>query len=190
MTTLVSRLNLAKVEVEQTDPQQAADTLEELAREAEALGLRYPAAESSVYLAEALLRLQQAAAAQRVAEAGLRASERLGLLALQAKSHYLLGRAARSIGDEEGALGHYGQAARLLDAIRADSALRTRSVATISSASTRQSVLLPKILKRTVLRRERVRAHCEAVKPGTVPFRLQVVDVFALAIAAEKRAGV
>jgi eukaryotic-like serine/threonine-protein kinase len=115
---LLSKLNLARVAVEEGHSQTAINSLRALAQEADSLGLKYLSTESSIYLAEALMNTRQYPAARQELDAALRKSEKLGLKALLARSHYLLGRTLKLSGNAAEATGHLAEARRIADAIR------------------------------------------------------------------------
>jgi tetratricopeptide (TPR) repeat protein/TolB-like protein len=114
---LLSRANLAKVAVKER-PQTAAKIQTQLAREADALGLKYLSVDCSIHLVEALLAARQPVQASREGERVLAASEKAGLQALLAKSHYLLAKASEATGDSSNASRHYAEARRILEEIR------------------------------------------------------------------------
>ena len=82
------------------------------------MGLKYLSAESSVSLAEALVNTKAYPQARHELETALMKSEKLGLRALGAKIHYLLGTTLRLTGNETEAARQYGEALRLLGEIR------------------------------------------------------------------------
>jgi tetratricopeptide (TPR) repeat protein len=87
--------------------------------------LKYISIECSVALGEALTDTKNYDLARRELEVALTRSERLGLHALLAQSHFLLGRTLELSGHAADALPHYAQARRIADSIqketRADS---------------------------------------------------------------------
>jgi tetratricopeptide (TPR) repeat protein len=115
---LLSRVNLAKIAVQEARPQPAIDTLKKLAEESDAVGLKYLSVESAVYLGEALVQTKRYREARQEIERALAKSEKLGARALLARSHYLLGSALRSTGNAADATRHLGEARRILEEIR------------------------------------------------------------------------
>lgn len=118
---LLSKLNLAKSAVKEGRRQAAVASLKTLIHEADALGLRYVSSEASLQLAEALMNTHQYPAATKELEVAVKTSEKLGLQALLARSHYLLGRTLELTGVGAEASRHYAEARRLLEAIRQES---------------------------------------------------------------------
>ena len=115
---LLSKLNVAKVAVRQARSQEAVATLEAVSREADGLGLKYEAAESSILLGEALLEQGDTAGARRRLESALTIVERSQMRVLLAQCRYLFGRVDQAAGDAAGASRHYAQARRILEEIR------------------------------------------------------------------------
>jgi tetratricopeptide (TPR) repeat protein len=117
---LLSKISLARLDVYEGRPQ-VARTLKALGQEADALGLKYFSAECSVYQGEALLAARQYSPAQQELESALRKSEKLGLKALLAQSHYLLAQALKGGGNLGDPASHLREARRLLEEIRTES---------------------------------------------------------------------
>jgi len=115
---LVSKLNLAKVAVEERHFQAALGALKALVREADALGLKYLSVECSIYMAEALMNTREYSHARQELERALGMSEKLGARTLLAKAHYLLATTLRLTGERAGAAGHYRETLRWLEEIR------------------------------------------------------------------------
>jgi serine/threonine protein kinase/predicted negative regulator of RcsB-dependent stress response len=121
-TVLLSKLNSAKCAVEEKRGQASIAPLKALVHDADAVGLKNISAGAELELAEALLNAHQYPAAKQELELSLRASEKLGLQALLARSHYLLGRTfALSGGVKAEAAPHYAAAKRILESIRQES---------------------------------------------------------------------
>ena len=73
-------------------------------------------------MAEALLNARQYAAARRELETALKTGEKLGLQALLARGHYLLGRTIELSGNGKAeSAPHYATAKRILETIRQES---------------------------------------------------------------------
>jgi tetratricopeptide (TPR) repeat protein len=119
--TLISRINLAKVATKEVRPSEAVASFSQLAADVDALGLRYLAVESTIYLAEALLKKGDRDRAQGVLEDALSRSERLGAQALLARSHHLLAATFAQAGNEAESRRHDEQARRILQEIQQES---------------------------------------------------------------------
>jgi tetratricopeptide (TPR) repeat protein len=135
---LLSKLNSAKCAVEEKRGQAAIAPLKALVREADAVGLKNVSTGAGLALAEALLNARQYPAAKKELETSLRTSEKLGLQALLARSHYLLGRTLELSGSGGAeAAPHYAAAKRILETIRqesgSDSILKRQDLGPISS---------------------------------------------------------
>ena len=115
---LVSKFNVAKVAVKQGRLQAAASSLSKLSQDADSMGLKYVAVECSIYHAEALMNLKSYEPARKELESALSKSEKLGLKALLAQSHYLLARDLELAGKAADAPEHYRQARKILDEIQ------------------------------------------------------------------------
>jgi len=120
---LLSKFNAAKCAVEEKRYQAALAPLKAVVKDADAVGLKYISTEATLALAEALLNTRQYPAAKRELEGSLNTSEKLGLQALLARSHYLLGRTIELSGSKGAAEAapHYATAKHMLDAIRQES---------------------------------------------------------------------
>lgn len=119
---LLSKLNSAKCVVEEKRSQAAIAPLRALIQQADAVGLKHISTGAELALAEALLNAHQYPAARKELEASLRTSEKLGLQALLARSHYLLGRTLELSGSGSAeAAPHYAAARRILETIRQES---------------------------------------------------------------------
>ncbi|HZW92193.1 MAG TPA: tetratricopeptide repeat protein [Candidatus Eremiobacteraceae bacterium] len=117
---LVSKFNVAKIAVRQGRFPSAASLLSKLSEESDSLGLKYVSVECSIYHAEALMNLKSYEPARRELEGALSKSEKLGLKALLAQSHYLLARDLELAGKAADAPEHYKQARKILDEIQKD----------------------------------------------------------------------
>jgi eukaryotic-like serine/threonine-protein kinase len=118
---LLSKFNSAKSAVKEGRRQAAVASLKTVIHEADALGLKYLSTEASLQLAEALMNTHQYPAARNELEVALKTSEKLGLQALLARSHYLLGRTLELTGSGAEASRHYAEARRLLETIHVES---------------------------------------------------------------------
>jgi tetratricopeptide (TPR) repeat protein len=115
---LVSKLNSAKINIEERQPQAAMRTLKGVAEETEALGLKHLAIECSIYEAQARIQLKDYPRAQQQLERAALQSENLGLRPLRVMAHFSLGKMFREKGEPADATSHYRQAVSLLDALR------------------------------------------------------------------------
>ena len=137
---LLSKLNSAKCLVQEKRNPAPIALLKALAQEADAVGLKHISTEAELALAEALLNAHQYTAAKKELETSLRTSEKLGLQALLARSHYLLGRTLELSGSGSAeAAPHYAAARRILEAIHqesgSDGILKRQDLSSISSPS-------------------------------------------------------
>src|SRR6266851_390095 len=137
---LLSKLNSAKCAVEEKRSQAAIAPLRALVQEADTAGLKHISTEAELALAEALLNAHQYPAAKKELEASLKTSEKLGLQALLARSHNLLGRTLEFSGSGSAeAAPHYSAAKRILEAIHqesgSDGILKRQDLSSISSPS-------------------------------------------------------
>ncbi len=117
---LVSKLNSARISIEQGQPQSAMKALNGVADEAEALGLKYRSIECSIIEAEGRMQLKDYPGARQQLERAVLQSEKLGLQPLLLRAHFFLGRWSRDKGAAADATGHYQQALNLLDTIKKD----------------------------------------------------------------------
>ena len=109
---LISKVNLAKVDVKQGKTQ-AAPALKKLGDDADSMGLKALSVECSVYLGESLVTKKDFKGARTELDRAMARAEKLGLRTLQAKAHYFL---ALSLAGKE-ATPHYREVVRLLEAI-------------------------------------------------------------------------
>ncbi len=137
---LLSKLNSAKCVVEEKRSQAAIAPLKALVQEADAAGLKNVSTGAELALAEALLNAHQYPAARKELETSLRTSEKLGLQALLARSHNLMGRTLELSGSGSAeAAPHYSTAKRILETIHqesgSDGILKRQDLSSISSPS-------------------------------------------------------
>jgi tetratricopeptide (TPR) repeat protein len=138
---LQSKLNSAKCVVQEKRSPAPIAALKALAQEADALGLKYLSTQATLALGEALLNAHQYAAARKELVTSLNTSEKLGLQALLARSHYLLARTLELAGSGGAAeaVPHYAAARRMIEAIRqesgSDGILKREDLGSISSPS-------------------------------------------------------
>jgi tetratricopeptide (TPR) repeat protein len=137
---LLSKLNAAKCLVEEKRSQAAIAPLKALVQESEAAGLKHIGTEAELTLGGALLSSRQYAPAKKELETTLRTSEKLGLQALQARSHYLLGRTFELSGSGSAeAASQYVAAKRILETMHQESGsegvLKRRDLMAITAQS-------------------------------------------------------
>ena len=113
-------------------------SLNDVAQNADEIGLKYLSTQARLTMAEALLNSRQYPAAKKEIDTALRTSEKLGLQALLARSHYLLARTLEVSGSGNAeAASNYADARRILDSIRqesgSDSILKREDLSPISN---------------------------------------------------------
>ena len=140
---LLSKLNAAKCLVEENHNQAAIAPLRALVQEGEAAGLKHLSTEAELALAAALLNTHQYPAARKELETSLKTSEKLGLQALLARGHYLLGRTIELSGSASAEAGqHYSMAKRILETIHqesgSDGILKRQDLSVTAAQSDRQ----------------------------------------------------
>jgi tetratricopeptide (TPR) repeat protein len=119
--SLTARLNLAKVSIKEGKAAAAVNTLKELRKEADSLGVKYIATKCSVALGDALLQAKDYAHAQDELQSAVRKSEDLGMKSLLPEGHYLLSQTLRKRGNTADADRHLQQAAQLVEEMRQES---------------------------------------------------------------------
>jgi eukaryotic-like serine/threonine-protein kinase len=137
---LLSKLNSARCLVHDKRSPAPIASLNDVAREADDIGLKYLSTQARLTLAEAMLNSRQYGAAKKEIDTALKTSEKLGLQALQAQGHYLLARSLELSGTGSAeAASNYADAWRILDSIRqesgTDSVLKREDLKLISSQS-------------------------------------------------------
>jgi tetratricopeptide (TPR) repeat protein len=139
----ISRFNLGKVTLTQGRADEAATMFRKLAAEADTMGLKYFSAQSSVYLAEALVQNRNYDHAREELERTLPKAEKLELWSVLAQDQYLLGTALRLGGHATEAVDHYREALRYLNEIKkdtgSDAVLKRSDLNTIYTESSRWS---------------------------------------------------
>jgi tetratricopeptide (TPR) repeat protein len=115
---LVIKSDLAKAELESGHAAAAITSFRSLGKQSEDQGFAYVAVESSVYMADAMLRNHDGLHARLELERAILQADKLGLKPLSAKAHYVLGTAMRTSGDAPEAQQQYRNAVQLLDAMR------------------------------------------------------------------------
>ncbi len=111
---LVSKVDLAKVDVKQGKAQAAITALRKLGDDASSLGLKALSVDCSVYLGEALVGKKDFKGARTELDRALSRAEKLGLRTSQAKAHYFL---ALSMQGGKEATPHYREVVRVLENI-------------------------------------------------------------------------
>jgi tetratricopeptide (TPR) repeat protein len=119
---LLTKLNVARAAVHGAAKgrglQTTVGTMKGLAQQADVTGLKYLAIESSLALAEALLKAGEPVPARQEVERAIAQGERLGTRALVLRAHYLMGLALRQSGNEPDAARHFAEARKLLDSMQ------------------------------------------------------------------------
>jgi tetratricopeptide (TPR) repeat protein len=115
---LISKLNLDKVAIAEGRSQSVINDLRTLSQEADRLGMKHLAVESSVDMAAAMVNTKDYVRARQELERILDVSERLGSRLQTARIHYLLGTVVRLTDASDGAASHYTQALQLLNDIK------------------------------------------------------------------------
>jgi len=126
---LLAKFNLAKIGVAEGHGQASIAMLTTIKDEATKSGFKYLAAQSSLYLAQALIDTKNAAKAKDLLQSALLLADKLGLLAMKAQGHLLMARALQREGKAADADLERKAAARVFDDIQTESHfdLRTRS---------------------------------------------------------------
>ena len=112
---LLSKINLARLEVREGRADAGLTSVRALAQEADRQGLKNLSLECSIYSAEALLQMKKFEPAKQELERDIAQSEKLGLVALNMRAQYLLANGLRESGSPVDSQDHYRQALRLLD---------------------------------------------------------------------------
>ncbi len=115
---LIPKLNLAKVAIAEGRSQSVINDLRALSQEADRLGRKNLALESSVDMAAAMVNAKDYTHARQELERVLGVSERLGARLQTARIHYLLGTIARLTEPNGAAARQYSQALKQLDDIK------------------------------------------------------------------------
>jgi len=119
-TILIAKANLAKAAVEQKRSQDAIASLRGIIQQANELGQKYIAVESSIFMAEAMLQNRDRAHAQQELERALQLSDKLGMQPLSARAHHFLAVIAKESGAATDASDHSREVIRLLDGMKKD----------------------------------------------------------------------
>jgi serine/threonine protein kinase/tetratricopeptide (TPR) repeat protein len=114
---VISKLDLARLDVVEGHSKSAIPVLRKLAQDADGMGLKAQSVQASVYLGEALLAANQVAEAQDVLDSSVGRAEKLGLRIEQAQAQFLLGSAISRSGRPAEAVPHYREAVRILETV-------------------------------------------------------------------------
>ncbi len=140
---LSAKLDLAKVAVEQGQPQAAINALRQITGQADTIGFKSLSVESSMQLAAAMVAAKDYVHARQELEKQLGVSEKLGLRMGRARIQFLLGETLRMGGNAAEAAGHYRQVLTLLDEMKkepgAERLLQRSDLKTMYEEATRWS---------------------------------------------------
>ena len=117
---LNTKLNLARVAVEEDRAHSAIADLRALAQQADLMGRKSLAVQASAWMAEAMVKDKDYRGARKELERNLPRTEKLGLRLQSAKIHYLLGTAMRLSGSTVESVAQYRSALNLLHDIQKD----------------------------------------------------------------------
>jgi eukaryotic-like serine/threonine-protein kinase len=109
---LRTKVNMAKLAIQQGKYAAALTTLRGLGEEADSLGLKYLSMDCLILRGEAMIGTKDYPGAQKELKAAALRSEKLGLRVLQAQAHYQLGRALEMSGNGAAAMAEYAEARR------------------------------------------------------------------------------
>src|SRR5580704_15857107 len=115
---LIAKVALAKIAAQEGSPQQVISGFRKLMQEADDQSVPNVSVESSIYMAEAMIRNHDNVQAQEELERALLRADKIGLKPLSIKAHYLLGTALRAAGDQADAQQHYRTTVQMLDEMR------------------------------------------------------------------------
>ena len=114
---LLSKVNLAKVDVEQRRSPAAISALKKLTQDTDSLGLKALSVECSIYMGEAEVQKKDAKGAEAELDRALDRAEKLGLRVLQAEAHYWLAQSMQQSGNGKQATPHFREVVRILEEI-------------------------------------------------------------------------
>jgi serine/threonine protein kinase/tetratricopeptide (TPR) repeat protein len=115
---IVSKFNLAKLDVVQRSSMSAIPVLKKLLEETQTVGLKALSVQVSVYLAQALVGMNKQAEARTALDRALDDAEKLNLLIEKARAHYFLGEVLRKAGGSpEEYAAEYRETTQILKAI-------------------------------------------------------------------------
>jgi serine/threonine protein kinase/tetratricopeptide (TPR) repeat protein len=122
---LLTKANLAILSARQDASPSVANTLRNLAVEADSLGMKYLSLECSLYLAQALIHSKRYPQASEELLRTLNRSEKLGLRSLSAQCHYFLARCYQLSGKPKEAVNQLSEARRVLEEIHKEAGTNT-----------------------------------------------------------------
>ena len=141
--TLIAKVNLAKVRLQEGQARQSIASLRQLMQQADEQGVQNISVECSIYMAEAMLQNHDNAGAQQELRRALVRADKIGLKPLSAKANFLLGAALRTSGNQAEAQQHDRTTVQLLDDMRkepgADKILQRSDFKTMYDEATRGS---------------------------------------------------
>ncbi len=114
---VLSKFNLAKVDVWQGRSQAAIAPLQKVVEDADQLGLKALSVQASTYLAEALLSANKVDQARQELDKAINRSEKLGLLLEQARTKYVLAQLLTRTDKQREAVPEYRESVRILESI-------------------------------------------------------------------------
>ena len=115
---IISKFNLAKLDVVYRLSVSAVPVLKKLLEETETIGLKALSVQVSVYLAQALVGMNRQAEARMVLDRALEDAEKLNLAIEKARAHYFLGEVLRKAGGSPGGYAaQYSETVQILKAI-------------------------------------------------------------------------
>jgi len=117
---LWAKADLAKALVQEKRGTEAISGLRQLVQQADELGLKYTSVECSLLAAEAMLQKGDRSHAREELERSLLLADKLGMLPLSARAHYVLGTIAQTSGNRTDAQSHYREVIHLLDTMKKD----------------------------------------------------------------------
>ncbi len=127
---LLTKINMAKLAVQQGKFAAALGTLHGLGEEADSLGLKQLSTKCLVYRGEAMIGMKDYGGAQKELKSAVLRSEKLGLRVLQTQSHYQMGRALELSGKASDAAAEYQEARHAAEEVQKEAqsdAVRNRS---------------------------------------------------------------
>jgi tetratricopeptide (TPR) repeat protein len=140
---LTANVNLAQVNLQEGQGQQAVASLRKLMQQAVDQGVPNISVECSIYLAEAMIQSHDNGRAQQELQRALLRADKIGLKPLSAKAHYLMATSLRASGNQAEAHQHYRDTLQLLDGMRhepgADKILLRSDFRTMYDECTRSS---------------------------------------------------
>ena len=115
---LVTKINAAKLALQQGKFAVAFGKLQGLGEEADSMGLKQLSTRCLIYRGEAMIGMKDSGGAQKELKSAVLRSEKLGLRVLQAQSHFQLGRALELSGKAGEATAEYREARRAAEEVQ------------------------------------------------------------------------